>query len=102
MNEEEEKKAMELKTKFQKEFWPEWDSVPKRRNRYGITLLGLGGTYYDYKTRENYPVIIVGTLSKVAKRKLTAELQARENSREFLFFEGAIIEIEVIGRAVAG
>lgn len=102
MNEEEMQKAMELKTKFQKEFWPELDSGSKRRNRYGITLVGLGGNYYDDKTRENYPVIRVLALSKVAKKKLTAELQARDNSREFLFFEGAIIEIEVSGRIVAG
>ena len=101
MNEDEMKKAKELKRKFQKEFWPELDSGVKRRNRFGITGLGLGGNYFDSKTRDYLPVIRVYALSNIGKKKLTAVLLTRDDSREFLFWEGAVIEIVVTGRIVA-
>lgn len=95
-------KADAIRDEFVKEFYPEWNSgSPGQENQYGITGTGLGGDTYDCKTSAYYPTVRVYVLSEAGKALLTAELQKRDSSHDFLYFEGAEIDIVVTGQIVA-
>lgn len=72
-----------ISEKFEEEF--------KSIERFEITGSGLGHL-------SPIPVVRVYVVSDVAKQLLTEELKRRDNSRDYLFFEGARIEIVVTGR----
>lgn len=88
-----------IRNKFEAEFWSEENQSDENPYvDYGITGTSLGGSHYDGKTE--YPRICVCVLSEAAEEKLTAELRKRDSSHEFLYFEGAYIEITVTGEIV--